>query len=109
MSNIKNTGYVGQLRGPFQPGVNIISLIGAVSGHPLKIGISVDPYDLMPYFDPNNNPLRFSIQFNAQEPSYTIRLGKTGMYEMDTPTDIYRLTFLQEVPESTLIEYVVGA
>lgn len=109
MSNTKNKGYVGQLRGPFQPGVNIISLIGAVAGHSVRLGISVDPYDLMPYFDPGRNPLRFSIQYTSQGPSYTIELGKTGMYEMDTPTSIYRLTFLQEAPNSTLIEYAVGA
>ena len=40
-------GIVGQLKGPFQAGVDIFN--GSLSNQRMKIGISIDEKDLLPY------------------------------------------------------------
>ena len=42
-------GIVGQLKGPFQAGVNIFNGILDSQSQPMKIGISIDEKDLLPY------------------------------------------------------------
>ena len=93
MANERKEGFVGQLRGPFSSSIDLINLIQP-NGYKLKLGISVDPYDLMA------QDVTFRIN------NVNISMGKTGMYEMDTPMMISSFNFVNTVPASTIVEYV---
>lgn len=94
MANERKEGFIGQLRGPFSSSIDLINLIQP-NGHKLKLGISVDPYDLMA------QDISFQINNNI-----SISMGKTAMYEMDTPMMINSFNFVNSVPASVIVEYV---
>lgn len=93
MANERKKGFIGQLRGPFNANTNLINLIQP-NGCKLKLGISVDPYDLMAQ----------DIFFQINDETFS--MGKTAMYEMDSPMMISNFYFVRAVPASTIVEYV---
>lgn len=89
-------GYIGQIKGPFLANQNILANIDIPIGYQLKWGISITPKDLMPY------PEWYFI-VNDQY----IKMGKTGMYEVDEPMIVSNISFPLGAPASTLIEFIV--
>ena len=87
-------GYTSQLQGPFSINQDIASLLD--SRFKYKFGVSVNPYDLMPI--PN-----WDFRINGNN----IKMGKTGMYEVDEPMYITSFVFPTGAPDSTLIDFVV--
>lgn len=89
-------GYLGQIKGPFNSSENVFSKINIPSGYKVKIGISINPYDLMPepewYFEINEKH---------------IKMGKTGMYETDEPIAAASLYFPMGAPPSTIVDFVL--
>lgn len=101
------SGYIHQVQGPFAAGQNIIENIPLSSFQFLKIGISIDPYDLMPLGNMQGTTLAIlHIDYNNTI-SKEIQIGKTGMYEIDEPMLIQKMFFKHNMPASTLIELVV--
>ena len=104
-------GIVGQLKGPFQAGVNIFNGILDSQSQPMKIGISIDEKDLLPYGkdepktdDPNQEyyPTGFSFSISGVQ----IQMGRTGMYETDNPISVSSLIFNYNTPQSVIVNYV---
>ena len=90
-------GYLGQVKGPFNNGENIFSTrVLLPEGCKIKFGISIDPYDLL---------IRPEWGFRVNE--RYIKMGKTGMYEIDEPMIVSSLTFPEGAPASILVEFVI--
>ena len=89
-------GYVQQLKGPFTASVNVLAGLDIAVGNALKIGISIDPKDFMKL-----GRWGFSI-----DDEY-IEMGKTCIYELDTPKIIGTLRFPTGAPNSVKVEIVV--
>lgn len=89
-------GYIGQIKGPFGLGENILAKMLVPTGYQVRIGISMSPYDLMPIPE-------WYFELNGRH----IKLGKTAIYESDSPFVIDSLFFPLGAPSSTIVEYVV--
>ena len=101
-------GIVGQLKGPFQAGVDIFN--GSLSNQRMKIGISIDEKDLLPYGkdkpetdDPDQKyyPTGFSFSISGVQ----IQMGRTGMYETDDVIQVSSLIFNDNTPQSVIVNY----
>lgn len=89
-------GYIGQIKGAFGTSTDVLAQAAIPPGYKIKFGVSIDPYDLMPipewYFEVNNQH---------------IKLGKTGMYEIDSPMFVSSFTLPLGGPPSTIIDFVI--
>ena len=90
------TGICGQLKGPFYAGQNLINRIADGGAGFLRLGISLDEKDLMKL---EKDGFYFYINGVAY------KMGKTGMYEMDTPMVITSLSFNRDTLPSVIINY----
>ena len=111
-------GIVGQLKGPFQAGTNIFSDFLNGTSQRMKIGVSIDEKDLLPYGkdkpktdDPNQkyypNGFAFTISSGGlNSSSVFIRMGRTGKYETDDAVLIGSLVFQNDTPQSVIVNYV---
>ena len=93
-------GKICQLKGPFKAGVNVL---GSNTGT-MKIGISIDRKDLMPF----DNKKKYSSGFSFSVNGELIEMGRTGMYESSGYTLITSLSFTYDTPESVIVNYVTG-
>ena len=92
-----NIGAIGQIRGPFEANVNVLPEVG----DNMIIGVSIPEKELMPFNEDEN--LGFYFLLNNEK----IKIGKQGMYEMDTPMRINNLSFPKGAPLETKVEYRV--
>ena len=90
------TGICGQLKGPFYAGQNLTNRIADGGAGFLRLGISLDEKDLMQFE-------KTGFYFYINGVSY--KMGKTGMYEMDTPMVVTSLNFNIDTPASVIINY----
>lgn len=90
------TGICGQLKGPFYAGQNLTNRIADGGTGFLRLGISLDEKDFMTY-----EKTGFYFYING----VAYKMGKTCMYEMDTPMVITSLSFNNETPASVIINY----
>jgi hypothetical protein len=89
-------GRIGQVIGPFDQGVDLLSNEGAIGAftpettRPIltKIGIQADK----------------GTTFKINDAS--LRIGKTGIYELDNVVEIKSLIFTSATNENTLIDFV---
>lgn len=89
-------GYIGQIKGPFGTGADILAQAMIPPGYRMKFGISIDPYDLMPIPE-------WYFEVNGQH----IKMGKTGMYETDSPMFVSSLNLPLGGPPSTIVDFVI--
>ena len=93
---MKLNGRVGQVRGPFQAGVDLIAEGGAISDFTpqvtkpnlYKLGIQTKVGTMV---EVNHKP---------------IKVGKTGMYELDEVVNITSLIFTDGADQQTLVDFV---
>ena len=87
-------GYMGQLKGPFQPDEELFINIQNTSSEKIAavqhLGIQTVTGDLV------------MIEINGKE----IEIGKTGIYEVRN-TEITSIKFKTDVDENTLVDYVI--
>lgn len=85
-------GYMGQIKGPFKSGQELIELINADAvdevAYVEHIGIQTD--------------VSAYVLLNEKE----IEIGKTGIYEIND-VEISSLVFKKDTDENTIIDYVV--
>ena len=93
-----NPGTIGQIRGPFASGVNVLPT--EIEGDNMIIGVSIPDKELMPY-DQEDENFGFYFVLNSER----IKVGKQGMYEMDTPLRINSLVFPKGASKETKVEY----
>lgn len=94
---MKLNGRVGQVLGPFEAGVDLIAQGGAISEltpevtKPIlyKLGIQTSTEGLL-------------MQINGKQ----IKMGKTGMYELDEVVNIKSLIFPNGADEQTIVDFV---
>lgn len=89
-------GRIGQVIGPFDAGVDLLSNTGA-------IGI----------FTPEETkPILYKLGIQAPEGTVVningvnIKIGKTGIYELDNIVDVKTLNFPNGAEDSTIIDFV---
>lgn len=93
---MKLNGRVGQVLGPFAAGVDLIAEGGAISDFTpevtkpnlYKLGIQSSPGTI--------------VLVNHK----TIKIGKTGIYELDEVVNITSLIFPNGADEETLVDFV---
>ena len=91
-----SNGSIGQLQGPFTTDDRFI-FTGLNNGKIfIKLGIIMNDKDAM------SNP-DFVININGE----LLKLGTTNIYELDDVMQIVNLSFPQNAPPSTIIDYVV--
>lgn len=71
----------------------------------MKLGISIDDKDLLPFGDVNAYPTGFSFTVNNSDT--LIQMGRTGMYETDGAVQISSLIFTNNAPQSVIVNYVI--
>lgn len=89
-------GRVGQVIGPFKTGQDLLSADGPISEFtpettpPVlsKLGIQAQPGT--------------EVQINNAK----IRIGRTGVYEVDNVVSIKKLIFLTDTDDSTLVDFI---
>ena len=104
---------VMQYQGPFKANEPI-----AIKGDKCKIGISVGEKDFMNPsgkeipIEPEDNTsenIHFSIQIGEGEEKYIVPeicIGRTYIYQVEQPLEKVSITFLDDAPNSTLIEVI---
>ena len=92
-----NIGTIGQLQGPFEANVNVLPEVG----DNMIIGVSIPEKELMPFNSDEN--LGFYFLLNNEK----VKIGKQGIYEMDTPMRINNLSFPKGAPKEVKVEYRV--
>lgn len=85
---------VGQIKGPFEANQNVFT-----SAQKVRLGISIDTKDLMPFGEDRVEGLSFKI--NGQ----LIEMGRTGMYETGDYINVSSLSFNKKTPASVIINY----
>lgn len=91
-----NNGRIGQVIGPFTKEVDLLEddqPIGAFTPETTKpilykLGIQADPGTL--------------IQVNQTQ----IKIGRTGIYELDNVVDVKKLMFLSDTDSDTIVDFV---
>ena len=89
-------GRLGQVRGPFEAGVDLLSKEGAIS-----------------VFTPESTPpvlVKLGIQTTegaiVQINKIEIKIGRTGMYELDETVPVKSLIFPDGADEDTIVDFV---
>lgn len=103
-------GTVGQLKGPFQAGQNVFSRLFSEEGtssEKMKLGVSINEKDLMPFGNQNNYPTGLSFIITTSAGRNLIQMGRTGMYETDGAVQVNSLVFSSNAPQSVIINYVI--
>lgn len=103
-------GTVGQIKGPFQAGRNAFAQLWSSQGttsEKMKIGISIDEKDLMPFGDVNTYPTGFSFTISGPNNTALVQMGRTGMYESDQPVQVSSLIFTNNAPQSVIVNFVI--
>lgn len=103
-------GTVGQLKGPFRANRNVFTELFAEEGttsENMKIGVSINEQDLMPFGDEQEYPTGIAFVISSPTETTTVQMGRTGMYETDQPLQVNSLVFLNEAPESVIINYTI--
>lgn len=103
-------GTIGQLKGPFQAGQNVFSSLFAQEGtnsEKMKFGVSINEKDLMPFGNLSSYPN--GLAFNVATPIGTVlvQMGRTCMYETDGAVQVNSLSFINNTPQSVIINYVI--
>lgn len=95
MSNVLN-GRVGQVLGPFDAGEDLLDKTGAISN-----------------FTPEtSNPILIKLGIQTSEGTMVqvndrnIKIGKTGIYELDNVVSIKHLVFPDGADENTIVDFV---
>ena len=91
-----NNGRIGQVIGPFTKDVDLLEdnqPIGTFTPETTKpilykLGIQADPGTL--------------IQVNQTQ----IKIGRTGIYELDNVVDVKKLMFLSDTDSDTIVDFV---
>ena len=89
-------GRVGQVVGPFEAGVDLLD-----SDAPIGT-----------YTPETSRPIIYKLGIQATEGTEvrinkaTIKIGKTGIYELDNVVDVYRLIFPNGADSDTLVDFV---
>ena len=89
-------GRIGQVIGPFTVNEDLLADGGVISEftpevtHPVltKVGIQTTPYT--------------NVKING----YTIRIGKTGIYELEDQVGIQSLIFLDSTDDKSQVDFV---
>lgn len=89
-------GRIGQVIGPFNKNEDLLANGGAISeftpeiSHPIltKVGIQTTPYT--------------NVKING----YTIRIGKTGIYQLEDQVGISSLVFLEDTDDKSQVDFV---
>ena len=84
-------GQIGQFKGPFSSGDNILNN-NLLTG---KFGISIGEKDLMKIKD-------FKFRINNVE----YLMGRTGIYEICEPYEVSSIEFPEGAPASVVIDYI---
>lgn len=84
-------GQIGQIKGPFSSGSNILNN-NLLTG---KFGISIGEKDLMKIKD-------FKFRINNVE----YLMGRTGIYEICEPYEVSSIEFPEGAPASVVIDYI---
>ena len=103
-------GTVGQIKGPFQAGQNAFAQLWQKQGTTLekmKLGISIDEKDLLPFGDVETYPTGFSFMVSGPNNTALIQMGRTGIYESDQPVLISSLIFTNNAPQSVIVNFVI--
>ncbi len=103
-------GTIGQIKGPFRAGSNAFAQLWSSQGttsEKMRIGISIDEKDLMPFGDVDTYPTGFSFIISGPNSTALIQMGRTGMYESDQPVQVSSLIFTSNAPQSVIINFVI--
>lgn len=103
-------GTVGQIKGPFRANYNVFTEIFREEGtnsEKMKLGVSLDDKDLMPYGEPQTYPVGLAFVISTPTEQTTVQMGRTGMYETDEPIQVNSLIFLHDAPQSVIINYTI--
>lgn len=103
-------GIVGQLKGPFRANYNVFTELFTQEGttsENMKIGVSINEKDLMPFGDEQTYPTGIAFVILTPNQNTTVQMGRTGMYETDQPVQVNSLMFLNEAPQSVIINYTI--
>lgn len=89
-------GRIGQVVGPFDANMDLLD----------------DNAPIGAFTPENNRPVLIKLGIQAEEGTLveinnaTIKIGKTGIYELDNVVDIRRIVFPNGADESVLIDFV---
>ena len=103
-------GVVNQIKGPFPAGQNVFQSIFAQDGSDsarMKLGISIDEKDLLPFGDTTLYPTGFAFRISGAGDPVTVQMGRTGMYQTEEPLQVGSLVFLNEAPQSVIINFSI--
>lgn len=103
-------GTVGQLKGPFHANRNVFTEVFAEDGassEKMKIGVSINETDLMPYGNEQTYSTGLAFIIATPTENTTVQMGRTGMYETDDAIQLNSLMFLNNTPQSVIINYTV--
>jgi hypothetical protein len=94
--NIMLNGRIGQVTGPFAANVDLLASSGAIGA-----------------FTPETTrPILYKLGIQAEEGTLvkingaTIKIGKTGIYELDSVVDVKTLSFPNGANSTTLVDFV---
>lgn len=98
-----NNIYQGQIQGPFKAGQSLMNLIKEQSAFTPKylshIGIQTPTENVVKHPDS-------LVELNISGGSYTIEIGKTGIYEIGN-TRVYDIKFLDNKDNNTIVDYTI--
>ena len=103
-------GTVGQIKGPFQAGTNAFSELWNSQGtgsEMMRIGVSIDEKDLMPFGNTSIYPTGFSFTISGGNNTTLVQMGKTCMYQSDQPVQVSSLVFTYNAPQSVIVNFVI--
>lgn len=103
-------GIVYQIKGPFVAGANVLNNFlkkNGSTGENMKIGISIDSKDLMTYGDLTKYPRGFDFIISGPAGETVLQMGRSGMYQTDTPLWVSELSFPHGAPESVIVDFVI--
>lgn len=66
----------------------------------MRFGVSISSQDLMPLIEQR----LLKMTLNGE---ISIEIGKTGMYEITDPIQVYSLSFDIDVPASVIVNYII--